>query len=210
MAALVSIVFLLLIVGELFARQGTHSGSLKPDESKPSTQTAAPTQPIPFSHKTHAAFQIPCQFCHPNPDPGNQMTIPIATKCMECHAQVAKDKQAIQTLAEFAKTNQPIPWVRLYAVPSFVYWSHRTHSEANIKCEMCHGQVAEMTITKRVTNVSTMGGCVECHKNKGASTGCVTCHEGLTSELNFRSRIPWYFSSVFNVKTPTSKFAQSL
>jgi hypothetical protein len=180
--ALLASGMLLLLDAGLSAQQGTKPGTAKPAESKPATQPAAPAQPVPFSHKTHAAFQLQCQFCHPNPDPGNQMTIPPTAKCMGCHAEVAKDKPAIKKLTQFSKDHEAVPWVRLYAVPAFVYWSHRTHLEAKMKCEMCHGEVAQMDVTTRVTRVTTMDGCVECHKQNNASTGCASCHEVLTSE----------------------------
>jgi hypothetical protein len=180
-AALLPLGTVPLLVTGLSARQGTQSETTKPLESKPTAQAAAPAQPVPFSHKTHAAFQLPCQFCHPNPDPGNQMTIPGTAKCMGCHAEIAKDKPVIKKLTEFATKAEAIPWVRLYTVPAFVYWSHRTHLEAKMTCEMCHGRVAQMDVLTKATSVTTMGGCVDCHKHNSAGTGCVICHEGLTS-----------------------------
>ena len=170
---------LLLFVTGLPAQQGTKSETTKRSESKP----VAPEQPVPFSHKTHAAFQLQCKFCHPNPDPGNEMTIPVAAKCMGCHVNVAKDKPLIKVLTEFTKDHETIPWVRLYAVPAFVYWSHRTHLEAKMKCETCHGDVAQMDITTKVTNMTTMSGCVECHKQNNGSRGCAICHEALSSKI---------------------------
>jgi hypothetical protein len=146
-------------------------------------QTAAPEQPLPFSHKKHLSFQLECKFCHTNPEPGNQMTLPVAQTCMGCHAAVATDKPAIQQLAAFAKSGQAIPWKPVYSVPGFVYWSHRTHLDAGLKCEMCHGDVAQMEVMSRTTNVTTMAGCVACHKQKQAPTGCETCHESQSSFL---------------------------
>jgi Zn ribbon nucleic-acid-binding protein len=142
-------------------------------------------QPIPFSHKTHAGVGLTCEFCHQNPDPGNQLTFPPTARCMSCHSVIAKDVPAIRKLAQFAKDNQPVPWVRVYAVPAFVYWSHRTHFEAGMNCAACHGQVDQMDTMARVTNVTTMGGCVECHRQREASTGCKTCHESQSSWLRF-------------------------
>jgi hypothetical protein len=46
-----------------------------------------------------------------------------------------------------------------------------------MKCEACHGQVAQMDAIAKVTSVTTMGGCVECHRNNNAGTGCGFCHE---------------------------------
>jgi hypothetical protein len=173
----------LLVISALYAQEVPNSEPAKAGESKPASQPAAPAQPFPFSHKIHARYQLPCRFCHPNPDPGNEMTIPDLAKCMSCHTEVAKDKPSIMKLAQVAKDRKSLTWVRVYAVPAFVYWSHRTHLEAKVKCEMCHGIVSEMEVMEKVTNVTTMGGCVDCHKRNEASTGCVACHEGQGSQL---------------------------
>jgi Cytochrome c7 and related cytochrome c len=151
--------------------------------------TAAPVQPLPFSHKTHLSFQLSCKFCHTNPEPGNLMTLPAAQTCMGCHAAVATDKPAIQKLAASAKSGQPIAWKPVYSVPGFVYWSHRTHLEAGLTCEMCHGNVPQMEVMSRTTNVTTMAGCVACHRKKEAPTGCETCHESQSSLLS-RPSVP--------------------
>jgi hypothetical protein len=122
------------------------------------------------------AFGLKCQQCHPNPEPGDRMTFPATSTCMACHVTVAKDKSSIQKLAEFAKSTQAVPWVRIYVVSSWVYWNHRSHLEAKMTCEMCHGQVAEMEVMAKVSNVTTMAGCIECHRKNDASTGCRYCH----------------------------------
>jgi hypothetical protein len=139
---------------------------------------AAPEQPLPFSHKTHSATGLKCQECHPNPDPGERMTLPAASKCMVCHITIAKDRPAIQKLAEFTKSKQPIPWVRVYSVAAGVYWSHRSHLEAGVTCDACHGQVAQTDAMAKVTSVTTMAGCIACHRKQHANTGCEFCHEG--------------------------------
>jgi hypothetical protein len=148
----------------------------KQDKPKPAAESAPPEQPIPYSHKTHSTLGLLCQECHPNPEPGDRMTLPATDKCMMCHSIVAKDKPAIQKLAAFAKSKQIIPWVRVYVVSGWVYWNHRAHLEAGMKCEMCHGQVSEMQIMAKVTKVTTMEGCIECHRKNDASTGCQYCH----------------------------------
>jgi hypothetical protein len=146
------------------------------DKTKPAANPAPPAQPIPYSHKTHLALGLKCQECHPNPEPGDRMTLPATSKCMACHVIVAKHRPAIQKLAEFAKSKQAIPWVRVYVVSGWVYWNHRSHLEAGMKCEMCHGQVSQMDVMEKVSNVTTMEGCVECHRKNDASTGCQYCH----------------------------------
>jgi len=131
---------------------------------------SAPLQPIPYSHKTHLALGLTCGDCHTNPEPGDHMGFPATEKCTGCHSDIPK-------LDEFAKSNEPIPWARVYVLPAGVYWNHRSHLEARVKCENCHGAVAQMDVIANVTNVTTMAGCVECHKQKKAGTGCGFCHE---------------------------------
>jgi len=145
-------------------------------------QSVAPVQPIPYSHKKHLAMGLKCDFCHTNPDPGTNMTIPQAAKCMTCHADVAKDSPTIQKLARYDESKKPIPWVRIYSVPAEIYWNHRTHLKAGTKCETCHGQVAEMEMMRLATNVTTMQGCVDCHQQHDAPVGCDSCHENSSSQ----------------------------
>src|SRR5271165_679844 len=104
----------------------------------------APEQPIPYSHKQHLALGLECKECHTNPEPGNLMTFPSADRCMQCHVTIAKDKAAIQKLAQYAQSKEQIPWVRVYKVLPGVQWSHKPHVGAGVKCETCHGKVAEM------------------------------------------------------------------
>jgi hypothetical protein len=137
---------------------------------------APPDQPLPYSHKTHLALGLPCATCHTNPAPGNLMTFPATSVCMSCHISVATNKPAIQKLAEFSKSKQPIPWVRVYKVLPGVTWTHRKHLEAGMKCQMCHGQVAQMDRMSEATSVTTMGVCLNCHQEHGAPTVCSTCH----------------------------------
>ena len=103
---------------------------------------------------------LDCRMCHVNPDNGKLMTFPATTICMGCHQTIAADRPSIQKLASFAASGQPIPWVRVYQMPDYVYWKHGTHLAAGVTCAECHGPVAEHDVTTRETNVSTMIGCV--------------------------------------------------
>jgi hypothetical protein len=158
------------------AQEATPSVPTAQSKDTPAKKSEPPVQPIPYSHKKHLALGLKCQQCHPNPEPGDRMTFPTASKCMACHATIAKDKPSIQKLAEFEKSSQAIPWVRIYVVSSWVYWNHRSHLEAKMTCEMCHGQVAEIEVMTKVSNVTTMAGCIDCHRKNDASTGCQYCH----------------------------------
>jgi hypothetical protein len=136
-----------------------------------------PEQPLPFSHKAHAGtLKLKCKMCHPNPDPGEVMRIAAASVCMSCHSAIKTDSPAIQKLAAFAKNERPIPWVRVYEIPSYVNFSHRAHLETGNACEDCHGPVAERDRLFREGDIS-MGGCMKCHQLKKVSVDCTFCHE---------------------------------
>ena len=136
-----------------------------------------PAQPIPFSHKTHAgAMKLACKMCHPNPDPGETMTIAPPAKCMDCHSAIKADSPAIKRLAGFAKDGRDVPWIRVYQIPSFVDFSHSAHLEKGNTCQDCHGPVAQRDQLSRETDIS-MGGCMNCHRAKKASLECDFCHE---------------------------------
>ena len=64
---------------------------------------SAPQQPVPYSHKLHAGdLKLKCATCHPNPDPGETMTLPKPSVCGQCHA---------------GKYDREIKWVRVYEIP---------------------------------------------------------------------------------------------
>src|SRR5580693_3443936 len=111
------------------ARSQQAAKRMVPDNPSPHR---APEQPLPYSHKQHLAFSLQCKDCHANPDAGNLMTFPPTSKCMQCHVTIAKDKPAIQKLATYASSNEPIPWVRVYKVLPGVAWSHRPHLAAGV------------------------------------------------------------------------------
>jgi hypothetical protein len=137
---------------------------------------AGPVQPIPYSHKTHLALGVQCQNCHTNPEPGKLMAFPATSTCMQCHATIAKDKPDIQKLAEYDKSQKPVPWVRVYTVLPGVQWNHRKHVDAGVQCEACHGQVRQMDVMAEVTSVVTMASCQGCHAKYNAKKTCPICH----------------------------------
>ena len=133
-------------------------------------------QPVPYSHKTHLALGLKCNSCHKNPDPGEVMGYPAESFCMSCHQAVKADSPHIRKLASAAAEKTPLPWVRVYRLPAFVYFSHRVHSEAGATCETCHGPVRERdVITKEVAH--DMRSCMACHTASKARNHCGTCHE---------------------------------
>jgi hypothetical protein len=172
----------LVLVFSVWAQEPMGMQTMKPLVPANLAEHQPPVQPIPYSHKTHLALGLECSTCHTNPDPGKLMTFPATSTCMSCHATVAKSKPAIQKLAAFAKSQQDVPWVRVYAVLPGVNWTHRKHLDAGMKCETCHGEVAQMDAMSEAMSVTTMGVCISCHKANNAPTVCQTCHGWPSSE----------------------------
>ena len=166
-AALIS---LLVLVGDIQAqpaRQEVLTNIVTPP---------APDQPLPYSHKIHIAQGLQCRMCHTNPDPGTQMTFPATNVCMSCHMTIARDRPGIQKLSEYARSNEPIPWKRVYQITTGVTWSHRKHLQAGMQCVMCHGDVGRLDVMAETTAVPAMATCISCHQAHNAKTSCATCH----------------------------------
>jgi hypothetical protein len=156
------------------AAPGTHASTGAPTITNPAP---APSQPVAFSHKKHIAeAKMACNDCHEPSRNGSTLALPQSAKCMLCHAAIATDKPDIKRVADAAKNNDVLQWVRVYRVPSFVTFNHKTHISAGAQCEDCHGLVAERDAIALEKDIS-MGGCISCHTQKAAPTSCDTCHQ---------------------------------
>lgn len=133
-------------------------------------------QPIPFSHKFHTAIGLECMQCHKLSPNGEQVSMPTTADCMTCHETIKKESAAIQLLAMYARDKKAIPWVRLYAIPEFVYFSHKKHLDGKIACEACHGAVHTLDVLALEQKL-TMKFCLTCHKTRNATTACNGCHQ---------------------------------
>ena len=143
----------------------------------PKTERPAPVQPLPFSHKKHVGVGLKCQECHPMPGDGEIATIPATAVCMKCHIAVKKDSPHIAKLAELHKEGMKIAWARVYRVPDYVFFSHKTHvAVAGVNCETCHGPVRKRDVIRKELDTS-MAGCMDCHRAHNASIACNFCHD---------------------------------
>ena len=175
---------------------GLSSWSRRPAVAEPSVQ------PIAFPHNVHVqTYKIDCQYCHTDARRSEFAGLPSVTRCMGCHKITAADRPEIRKLAEYAAKSQPIPWQRVNVMPEFVYFPHKAHLRAQLKCQTCHGPVETMTTYaavrtgQRLSNdllnlvglrpaqpPLTMGWCIDCHRDQNAKRGthapldCVTCH----------------------------------
>ncbi len=140
------------------------------------TVPQGPEQPIAYSHKTHLSFGLKCKDCHENKDPGEFMGIPATAKCMACHQSIKKESPQIAKLAEFHEAKRTVPWKRVYLLPGFVFFSHKTHLEGGAECKTCHGEVAQRDRLFKEAGIA-MGDCMDCHRRNKASNDCTVCHE---------------------------------
>jgi hypothetical protein len=138
---------------------------------------SAAEQPIAYSHKQHIALGLRCLDCHSSADTGSAATIPSVHKCMLCHAKVSSGKPEIQKLAAYAAKKHEVPWQRVYGFNSeaLVKFQHAAHFRAKIDCSRCHGDMTQAGTAERLVK-HTMGTCLSCHRQNGASEDCATCH----------------------------------
>jgi hypothetical protein len=134
-------------------------------------------QPILFSHKLHAGEkEIPCQYCHVYAGRSPVAGVPSVQTCMGCHSLVAVRQPEVRKLAAYWQERQPVPWAQVHRLPDFVYFSHKRHVRAGVRCQECHGPVEGMEEVVRVSSLE-MGWCLNCHNQRGASVDCATCHK---------------------------------
>jgi hypothetical protein len=136
-----------------------------------------PVQPINFPHTIHAGtMRLPCTFCHLFVERSRFATAPPLQICLGCHRTIATDREEIKKLTRYYEEKRPVEWKRVYALPDFIYFSHKRHIKAGLECAECHGDVAGMKRVRRVSNL-VMGWCVSCHRARGAPVDCYTCHK---------------------------------
>jgi len=183
--------------------RSTAAPPFRPEMAKPLVSyPRAPRQPILFNHVIHAgSFQIPCQYCHADARRSEYAGLPSVERCLGCHKIIgAQDNPEIAKIHEHAKRGQAIPWVRIYKLPEFTYFSHKPHVRIGLECQTCHGPIERMRVVGADTGPKlsddlirllgfrpsppplSMGWCIECHREQNATRGskapleCVTCH----------------------------------
>ncbi len=158
-------------------------------------QNYAPVQPIHYSHRIHAGSNgINCQYCHSSARVSKHSGIPSLNVCMNCHKNIAEVSDTTAT-PEYSKAfydgeiaklykavgwdkdnqkytgkTEPVKWVRIHNLPSFVYFNHSQHvTVAGIECQTCHGPVQTYEIQKQFAPL-TMKWCIDCHRKTEVKT----------------------------------------
>jgi glucose dehydrogenase len=147
-------------------------GSEPPTISPP---LPGPVQPITFSHKIHVSAGMQCESCHQLSADGRRAQVPAAAQCLMCHQTIARNSAAVKKLTRWHQEGRRILWVRVYKLPSYVFFSHKTHLDANVSCDVCHGAVRDETTLRQEKDLS-MVSCVNCHKLRHAPVSCGVCH----------------------------------
>jgi len=124
-----------------------------------------PAQPVPYSHKLHAGdMGMDCRYCHTTVETSAHANIPPTQTCMNCHTMIKTDSEKLQPVRDSWTNKTPIPWVKVYKAPDYVYFDHSAHINVGVGCESCHGNVAQMEVVEQAESHS-MGWCLECHRD---------------------------------------------
>jgi len=145
----------------------------------PPPEVALTDEPVPFPHNVHAGeYQIDCQYCHFSAERSNQAGIPPMSTCMGCHLVIAGEERAadITRLREYYNRGEAISWNRIYKVADHVQFPHLRHIAGGVQCSTCHGNVQEIGVLQELNQDLSMGWCLNCHIEMGASRDCTVCH----------------------------------
>jgi formamidopyrimidine-DNA glycosylase len=122
-------------------------------------------QPVPFSHKHHVTEDgIDCRYCHTTVETSSFAGIPSTHTCMSCHSKIWVNSAMLEPVRESYISDTSIDWVRVNALPDFVYFDHSIHVAKGVGCTTCHGPIGDMPITFRA-NTLYMRWCINCHKH---------------------------------------------
>lgn len=136
-------------------------------------------QPVQFNHQKHVKDAgIECSACHEYYATTEHSGLPALPACLSCHADGLTDSPEEKRLLELAKHDPPPTFRKLFRLPDHAYYSHRRHvTVAGLKCETCHGAIADTTAPPSRPLVRiTMATCVNCHTVQHVSTDCTQCH----------------------------------
>lgn len=123
-----------------------------------------PTQPVPFSHATHAGkLGMDCRYCHNTVETSSYAAIPPTQTCMNCHTQIHRESPKLEAVRESYEQGTPIEWIKVHKLGDYAYFDHSAHVTRGVSCVECHGRVDTMEVVARVKPLS-MGWCLECHR----------------------------------------------
>lgn len=133
-------------------------------------------QPVMFDHRHHVRDDgIDCRYCHQTVETQAHAGMPSTQVCLGCHSQIWTSSPLLQPVHESARTDRPIAWRRVHALPDHVFFDHSVHISAGVWCGSCHGQVEQMAQVAKAQPL-TMQWCLDCHRQLSGPDHCSTCH----------------------------------
>jgi hypothetical protein len=124
-------------------------------------------QPVPFSHQHHVSgLGLDCRFCHATVETAGDAGMPPTYTCMTCHSQIWTNAAMLAPVRRSLADDVPIRWHRVTDLPDYVYFNHAIHVRKGVGCAECHGDVAQMALTRKARSL-TMGFCLDCHRAPG-------------------------------------------
>ncbi len=163
-----------------------------------------PSQPVPFSHKTHIEkLGMKCTFCHYDATTNKHANIPSIHTCMTCHIAFRNEVDAMKPLNLSSDNDSVLIWKRIYKLPDYVHFSHKNHVNRQMDCSSCHNEV-ELLDSNKLTTRMTMKWCLDCHRNPESKIVPPREVSGIfmtNDKINFQSGKPMtqpYFGKMIN------------
>lgn len=141
-----------------------------------------------FSHHQHVKTEeLKCSDCHSKVmnSTARLDSAKVSHKtCVKCH----DDDESYKEVKPLVMTD-PSFAIRERAEKGSLKFSHKAHSQAQVDCAQCHGDVLPKGAAPAGlsdANPLSMRSCMECHVRK-AEVSCLTCHDKVEKPLNHLS-----------------------
>ena len=141
-------------------------------------RTPAVDQPIAYNHRKHVVDnQLGCSTCHLFYETETFSGLPDADVCSTCHASPQGKSAEEAKLVKMLEQQKPLVWNSVFREPAHIFFSHRRHVvKGQLKCERCHGAIAQATYPPRSVKRLRMADCIACHEEQNVSVDCTACH----------------------------------
>ena len=81
-----------------------------------------------------------------------------------CRDKYGEKKSLLLADGVNTQTGEPLKWERIHALPDHVFFDHRPHINAEILCQICHGEVQNMNLVYQSMSMR-MSNCLGCHRD---------------------------------------------
>lgn len=135
--------------------------------------------PQGFSHEVHTKAGSACKSCHMFAAKSAKAGMPNEMLCGFCHKTVY-DGRPVGELYNMKE------WMAAFKVKRVKYseikMSHKKHLSMGVKCESCHGDIAQSsTVAQR--HIPVKGTCFTCHGDWNTPDKCDACHKEIRHDI---------------------------